>query len=81
MNLSILAIVAIRASASALTLAGDTVGGSKLYLLADAIEAGRATDEHMKLVAEKLKAGPLTAADWDDVLARIEDDYQRLQGS
>lgn len=81
MNPMILALVAIRSAALALAIAGDTSTSSKLYLLADAIEAGKATDEHMQAVADKLKAGEITDEDWADVLARIDADYARLQGS
>ena len=81
MNLLTLALVAIRSAALALTVAGDSSTGSKLYLVADAIEAGKATDAHMALVAEKLKAGAITEADWADVLARIEADHAALQNS
>jgi ribosomal protein L12E/L44/L45/RPP1/RPP2 len=81
MNGAIIGVVALRAAALALAIAGDTVSAAKLHLVADAIEAGKATDEHMKLVADKLKERDVTQADWDDVLTRIESDHARLQGS
>lgn len=81
MNPLILALIAIRSTALTLTLTGDTKGSNTLYLIADAIEAGRATDEHMRLVAEKLKERDLTKIDWDDVLLRIEVDHARLHDS
>lgn len=79
MNPLTIALVSIRSAALALTIAGDTKTSNSLYLVADAIEAGMATDEHMQLVADKLKERDLTQADWDDVLQRIEDDHNRLQ--
>jgi hypothetical protein len=49
--------------------------------LADAAEAGKAVDEHMKLVAEKLKDRDATDEDWADVISRINADSDRLQQS
>lgn len=77
----LLAIVALRAAALALSLAGQSKAADALYTLADAYEAGAAVDAHMAAVAEKLKSRPLTEADWADVIARIEADSDRLQGS
>lgn len=79
MNGVTLAIIGLRAAALALLVAGDTTSSQRMYLLADLVESGKATDAHMKTVAEKLKAGPLSDADWDDVMKRIEDDYAALQ--
>lgn len=79
MNGVTLAIIGLRAAALALLVAGDTKSSQRMYLLADLVESGKATDDHMQLVAEKLKAGPIVDADWDDVMQRIEDDYAALQ--
>jgi hypothetical protein len=79
MNRVTLAVIGLRAAALALLVAGDVKTSDRLYLLADLVEAGRATDEHMALVAEKLKSRELTEADWDDVFARIEADFGTLQ--
>lgn len=73
MNPILLAVVSLRAAALGLAIAGQTRASDSLYAVADAIEAGRATDEHMQLVAEKLKSGAITDADWDDVARRIGD--------
>lgn len=81
MNGAVIGIVALRAAALALAVAGDSATSAKLHLVADAIEAGKATDDHMRLVADKLKERDVTAADWDDVIARIDADHSRLQGS
>lgn len=78
MDASLLTLIGLRASALAMTNAGQVQAGVALYLLADAIEAGRATDEHMRLVAEKLKAGSIELTDWDDVARRISGDQDRL---
>lgn len=78
MNPILLTVIGLRSAALALLLAGDRRSSDALYSVADAVEAGRATDEHMRLVAEKLKARDLTQEDWDDVLKRIEDDAARL---
>ncbi len=75
---TLLMLIGLRASALALGVSGQAKAGASLSLLADAIEAGRASDEHMALVAQKLKAGGLSVADWDDVHARIEADQARL---
>lgn len=80
MNPVLYILVALRAAALALGLGGQQKTSDALYALADGIEAGRATDEHMALVADKLKARDITAEDWDDVLARIEADAVRLHG-
>ena len=76
-----LAVIGLRASALALTLSGQVKAANSLYALADLVEAGRASDAHMELVAEKLKTRDITDADWDDVISRIETDSDRLQGS
>lgn len=78
MNPLLLALVTIRGAALALTVAGDTKTSNALYLVADAIEAGKATDDHMRAVADKLKERDLSQVDWDDVLQRIEADHARL---
>lgn len=79
MNTMTLLIISLRSAALALLVAGDTKTADRLYAVANAIEAGRATDEHMKLVAEKLKSRKPTDADWDDVMSRIDADSARLQ--
>lgn len=68
----VLAIVGLRAAALALGFAGQTSASRVVSSAADAVEGGFAVDDHMKLVAEKLKVGPSTDADWDDVDARIK---------
>lgn len=81
MNSLTLAIIGLRAAALSLLLAGDSKSSERLYTLADLVEAGKATDDHMALVAEKLKNRNITDADWDDVFNRIEEDSARLQSS
>lgn len=81
MNGLTLAIIGLRAAGLALVLAGDKRSSDRLYTLADLVEAGKATDDHMQLVAEKLKNREITDADWDDVMARIDADSARLQSS
>ena len=78
MNPLILALLTIRASALAATVAGRPSTGKALYTLADLIEAGRATEAHMTEVATKLANQELTEADWVDVRTRIEADAARL---
>lgn len=72
MGSNLFVLVALRAAALSLSLAGRTKASEYLYLLADVVEAGRATDAHMAGVAEVLKNRTLTDADWDDVEARIQ---------
>lgn len=79
MSNALLAMIGLRAAALGLTLSGQGRAADSLYLLADAIAAGRATDEHLRAVAEKLAQRELTDEDWDDVTARIEADSARLQ--
>lgn len=81
MDLKVLSIVGLRAAALALSISGQQRAADALYTLADAAEAGKAVDDHMALVAAKLKERPATDEDWDDVVARIEADSKRLQGS
>lgn len=78
MNPILLAVVSLRSAALALLLGGNQRASDSLYAVADAVEAGRASDAHMREVAEKLKSRDLTDADWDDVLARIQTDSDRL---
>ena len=85
----LLAVVGLRAAGLAVLLAGDENKPEKnqkiqkasqsLYLVADLLEAGKATDEHMAAVAQKLKSREILNEDWDDVFARIEADSARLQ--
>lgn len=79
-NTLTLSVVAIRSSALALAIAGQTRAADHLFTLADLIEAGKATDEHMGLIADKLRSREISDEDWQDVLARIEADSARLQG-
>lgn len=81
LSLATIAVVALRSSALAATLAGDVRTAAALHLVADSIAAGKATDEHLKLVADKLAERDVTQLDWDDVLARIASDRDRLHGS
>jgi hypothetical protein len=74
-----LAIIGLRASALALLLSGNTVAANRMYALADLVEAGRATDEQMRLVAEILKNGGPTDADWDALMTSIEAGHAALQ--
>jgi hypothetical protein len=84
-----MAIVGLRAAGLALLLSSGENNSEKarkaqkinqsLYLLADLLEAGKATDEHMAAIAEKLKNREITKEDWDDVFARIKTDSARLQ--
>lgn len=72
MDKILLAVIALRASALAALLGGQTKLSEQLYRLADFVSAGVATDEHMKDVAEKLASRNAVDADFDDVLERIE---------
>lgn len=76
---ALLLLIGLRASAASLALAGQAKLSGTIYLLADAIEAGRATEEHMRLVAEKLSARTSNDEDWNDVMRRIGADSDRLQ--
>lgn len=78
MNPLIVVLIALRSAALAAALAGQARVSNGLYALADAVEAGRATEAHMAEVAEKLKAREITAVDWDEVAARIAADRDRL---
>lgn len=81
MNSLVLGIIGLRSAALALAVAGDKTNSDRLHAFADLVQAGKATDDHMALVAEKLKAGEITDADWDDVMARINEDSAKLQSS
>lgn len=76
---SLVTLIGLRAAALGLALSGQQKLASSLYVLADALEAGRASEEHLRLVAEKLNAREINDADWDEVLQRIETDSARLQ--
>lgn len=71
MNMTTLVLIALRAAALGLALTGSK-SADRLYTLADLIEAGKLTDDHMREVAERLKSRDITDADWDDVMARID---------
>lgn len=73
MGSNLFVLVALRATALSLSfIPGRARAAEYLYLLADVVEAGRATDAHMQAVADLLKSRTLTDADWDDVEARIQ---------
>lgn len=78
MTPSTIALVALRSAALALSASGQRRASDQLYNISDAYEAGRATDEHMALVAAKLKTRQVVGLDWDDVEKRIADDAARL---
>lgn len=80
MTATLLALIAIRSAATIAQASGDLKTANMLRLVADTVEAGAATDEHLRLVAEKLRSRDLTEADWEDVLSRIERDRAKLQG-
>lgn len=71
-------LIALRSAALAVDLSGRATTADSLYGVADAIEAGKATDDHMALVAAKLKERNVTDADWAEVMLRIESDSARL---
>lgn len=79
MNPITVLLVSLRSAALAVDLAGRSSTADALYGVADAFEAGKATDEHMALVAQKLKSRDITDMDWTEVLGRIEADSARLQ--
>lgn len=78
MDVATLMLIALRSAALGLTLSGGSRRGDQLYQLADLVEAGQATDAHMKEVAAKLKDRNATDADFDDVLGRIAQHRQEL---
>jgi hypothetical protein len=75
-----LALIALRASALAAVLTGQTKLGDQLYRLADFVAAGVASDEHMAAIAEKLATRNATDADFAEVLERIELHRAELHG-
>lgn len=79
MNNVLLTLIGLRAAALGLALGGQPRAAEQIYLLADAIAAGRASDEHMRTIAEKLAKRDITDADFDDAQQRIEADSARLQ--
>lgn len=76
---SLLFLIALRSSAMSLALAGQQSLANTLYLLADSIAAGRASDAHMAEIAAKLSTRHSNKEDWSDVIQRIEADSTRLQ--
>jgi hypothetical protein len=78
MNPVIVVLIALRSAALASAIAGQVRVADGLYALADAVEAGRATDAHMAEIAAKLKERNIDAQDWDDVARRIAEDRSRL---
>lgn len=78
MSPMVIAMVSLRSAVLALSLTGNKKIADGLSLFADAYEAGRATEEHMRLVADKLKTRSVDEADWDDVWERIGVDRAEL---
>lgn len=74
-------VIALRTGALVAGIAGQPRTADRFYTLADGVEAGRLTEAHMQLVADKLKSRQITDADWDDVEQRIASDAARLHGS
>lgn len=81
MNPVLLAIIGLRSAALAASLAGRPNQAAALYAGADLLASGKAVDEHMQVIADKLAQGSATDADWVDVRARIESDAARLHSS
>lgn len=83
MDAKLLAIVSLRSLATLFGLQGQASTAASLNLLAAGVQAGVNVDDHMKAVGDALVAtgGDVTAAQWDDVHARIEADRERLHGS
>lgn len=73
-----LALVGLRGVALALSLSGNSKIANGLYALADAAEVGKNVDDHLALVAEKLRTRSANADDWTEVVAAIEADSARL---
>lgn len=69
-------ILALRAIATLFGLQNQTKTQTAINLLLDAADSGLNVDEHMKHVAEDFKIGVIP--DWDNVLARIQSDSDRL---
>ena len=78
LSLVSLALIGIRGAALALSLGGQTKAATALGTLADAAEAGKNIDDHMALVADKLRARASTDADWQEVADAVEADLGRL---
>lgn len=76
-----LILIGLRAAALGLSLSGGNPRrGEQLYQLADLVEAGKLTDEHMRTVADMLKDRNATDADFDAVLERIAQHRAELHG-
>lgn len=71
-------LIALRGLALLALLTGKSNLSGTLYDIADLTEAGRATDEHLTLISEKLKARSLVEADWQQVHDRIATDRALL---
>jgi hypothetical protein len=78
MNPLLYLLIGLRSAALAVSVAGDQRLSDRLHTIADGVEAGTVTEEHMRLVAEKLKSRNITEEDWDDVERRIAEDRARL---
>lgn len=70
MNLT-LTLIGLRGLALLSLLSGKTKLSDTLYLTADLVAAGKATDEQLQLVADKLASRRLEENDWVDVYERI----------
>jgi hypothetical protein len=75
---TVMSVVGLRAAALVASLAGQTKLAQQLYQLADLVNAGLATDAHMKEVADKLATRNAADADFTDVLQRIESERGKL---
>ncbi len=78
--ISTIGVAVARAASLALSFVpGQTKLAGIFTAIADGMQAGLNVDRHMADVTAKLKAGPVTDSDWDEVKARIEADSARLQ--
>jgi hypothetical protein len=59
-------------------LAGLQRYAGYLDAVANLVDANEDVEAHMKLIVEKLKAGPIVDADFKDAYNRIQDDLDRL---
>lgn len=77
MDPRLLAVVALRSLAQLYALQGNTKAAGAMQFTANAVEAGRAVDEHMRNVAAALNDDSLVS--WDDVHNRIAVESNELR--
>lgn len=73
-----MALIVMRGLALAMSTAGRQQEAEQIFKLSDLVAAGRATDEHMRRVADILGERSATSIDLSEIIQSIENERTKL---